>query len=454
MNTQISNEVKEKIKASLSTLKEQGIFEGSILNYVNMKGANLVERHRNFDEWLSKKINAGYWLFFNSIESAPAPTMKVTNNLGVEKEGINYSSQDYLSMCSNPRITEAAKRALDIYGPHSAGSPALQGNTKITLQLEKALGEALEMDYVALFPTGWGAGFGAITALVRKYDHIVTDSLAHNCLMQGSKAATNNIYSIPHLSLETTEQKLKQIRETDTKNGILVITEGLFSMDSDAPDIPKMQALCNEYNATLLVDVAHDFGSMGENGGGSLERQNMLGKVDIVMGSFSKTFASNGGFVASNDPAIKQYMRYYGYPLIFSNSLSPVQASVVHEALTIIRSEEGKVLRQKLATNIRRLREALNDYDIHCIGEDSPIVPAFIGSDVLARIASYIVFERGLFANLVEFPAVARHKARFRMQVMANHTPEHATQAAHIVAESLKDAQEILEEFNILSAKN
>ncbi|MEL7170782.1 MAG: aminotransferase class I/II-fold pyridoxal phosphate-dependent enzyme, partial [Bacteroidota bacterium] len=215
----------------------------------------------------------------------------------------------------------------------------------------------------------------------------------------------------------------------------------LFSMDSDTPDLVRLQALCNDYEATLLVDVAHDFGSLGPDGTGSLGLQGLLGEVDLVMGSFSKTFASNGGFVAVRDPAVKHYLKIMGGPHIFSNALSPLQCAAVQAALCIVRSEEGAARRASLLRAVTALRGALADEGIACLGAPSAIVPVPIGERDVARIAAKLIAERGVLANLVEYPAVPEDGARFRMQAMATHTPEQAREAAAIVSAAIADAQ-------------
>jgi glycine C-acetyltransferase len=217
-------------------------------------------------------------------------------------------------------------------------------------------------------------------------------------------------------------------------------------MDSDSPEIEIIQGLCREYGATLLLDVAHDLGAMGDGGAGQLAVQSMLGKVDLVMGAFSKTFASNGGFVATHSEGVRQYIKVFGGPHIFSNALSPIQAAVVLETLRIVRSQEGDELRARLMENILMLRQALGVCGIQCIGDPSPIVPAPIGSEKVARTASGILFHRGVFANLVEFPAVGIGSARFRLQVMAGHTPEHILTGAQQVVEAIQEARTVFEQ--------
>ena len=281
-----------------------------------------------------------------------------------------------------------------------------------------------------LFPTGWAAGYGAIRGLVRSADHIVIDALAHTCLQEGANAATRNIYMHRHLDVDHCRHWLRTIRSKDAENGIMVVTEGLFSMDSDTPNIMALQELCHEYNATLLVDVAHDLGALGEDGRGHIGMQDMLGKVDLVMGSFSKAFASNGGFVACRSRAVKEYLRFYSPPATFSNALSQVQAAVVLKAFEIVDSAEGKTRRAELMSNILDLRSALKAKGMDCYGDPSAIVAVKMGTESLARLASRRLPELGLLSNLVEYPAVSKGAARFRMQVMAKHTKQNIADAA------------------------
>jgi glycine C-acetyltransferase len=417
----------------------------SSAHFYRVSGPDLLGRTEPYLKWQEARLETDLWPYSKTLASAPCAITEAADEFGHIEAGINFASQDYLSLSSHPRIVEAAIRALRDFGAHSAGSPMLMGNTTLSDSLQQALAEALETEHVLLFPSGWGAGFGVITALVRQDDYVVLDHLAHACLQQGAAAATNNVLRHEHLDIESIEGHLRAIRGRDRKNGILVVTEGLFSMDSDSPDIARLQDLCHRYGATLMVDVAHDFGSLGPGGGGQLAIQSMLGKVDLVMGAFSKTFASNGGFVATHSAAVKQYIKVYGGPHIFSNALSPMQAAVVQEALRIVRSPEGDTLRACLMTAIESLRAAFPEYGLRCIGDPSPIVPVPIGSEKIARAASGILFRRGVFANLVEFPAVGIGSARFRMQVMANHTPDQIRIAAREVSAAIRDAENAVE---------
>lgn len=216
-------------------------------------------------------------------------------------------------------------------------------------------------------------------------------------------------------------------------------------MDSDTPNLLELQSLCHEYNATLVVDVAHDLGNLGREGRGHIGVQDMLGKIDIIMGSFSKTFASNGGFVACKSRAVKEYLRFYSAPATFSNALSPVQAATILKAFEIVDGVEGRVLRLEMMTNVMALRDQLKAAGLDYYGDPSAIVCVKMGSEGLARLVSKRLPRLGLIANLVEFPAVPKGQARIRMQVMANHSENNVADAVEILKTAKTEAEAELE---------
>ena len=397
---------------------------GSMRDFRELHGTDLLARVEPFYRWKEARRSEGFWPYSKAMEEAPRPITAAIDDQGRRVRGINFSSQDYLGLASHPAIKEIAKATIDEFGVHSAGSSALSGNTKYSLALERTIAEFLGMKHTTLYPTGWAAGYGVIRALVRPEDHIVMDGLAHACLQEGANAATRNIHLHGHLNLDSARRHLKRIRARDMANGILVVTESLFSMDSDTPDITALQALCREYDAKLVVDVAHDLGCLGEGGRGHIAEQKMLGKVDLVMGSFSKTFASNGGFVASHSPAVREYLKFYGAAATFSNALSPVQCATVLKAFEIVQSPEGQVLRDTLMERVLYLRAQLEAAGFDIMGAPSAIVPVVVGPEALARMVCRRLPAQGIVANLVEYPAVAKGSARLRLQAMASHTHE------------------------------
>ncbi len=399
-----------------------GALAGSLKDYRVPYGMDLIARTEAFFGWQEERRLQSVWPYARTISSPPGANCEATSDSNDILSGVNFGSQDYLSLSSHPKVKQAAIDAIDRFGVHSAGSAALLGNTSLSRELEQNLSQFMGGREIVLYPTGWAAGYGAIQGLVRPKDHIVMDILAHSCLQEGAKAATGNVHFNRHLDLQSVKGKLQRIRQQDSKNAILLVTESLFSMHSNTPDLKALRELCDRYAAMLLIDCAHDLGCMGENGLGQLETQEMLDGADIIIGSFSKSFASNGGLVAVKTRAAAEYLRYYSATTTFSNAMSPAQAAAVLAALEIIRSQEGKKLRRALLSNILKLRTDLSRAGQEVLGVASPIVPVHVGDEARGRIISREMSAVGAIANLVEYPAVPLGQSRFRLQVMAQHT--------------------------------
>jgi len=414
---------------------------GSMRDFRVPGGPDILGRTEGFFKWQNLRRQNGLWPFSRATEDGPSTICSAQDDGGNKMRGVNFASQDYLSLSSHPLIKSIAIETIERCGVHSAGSAALVGNTSHSVALEHKIADFLQMQEVVLYPTGWAAGFGVVKGLVRSADHVVMDILSHSCLQEGAHAATNNVHLFRHLDNEYCRNVLAKIRAKDTANGILVVTEALFSMDSDTPDLVALQKLCREFNATLVVDVAHDLGCLGEDGRGHISIQNMLGKIDIVMGSFSKTFASNGGFVACKSRAVKEYLRFYSAPATFSNALSPVQAATILRAFEIVDSMEGRRQRLALMANVQTLRHQLLEAGLDYYGDPSAIVCVKMGTEGLARLVSKQLPELGLIANLVEFPAVPKGAARIRLQVMANHSEKNIAAAVQILKNAKAQAE-------------
>ena len=413
---------------------------GSLRDFRSPEGVGLTARVADFYNWQNLRREHDLWPYARSTASAPTARCEARSDAGQAFSGINFGSQDYLSLSSHPAIKQAAIEAIGEYGVHSAGSAALLGNTANSLLLEQNLSAFLGGREIVLYPTGWAAGYGSVQGFVRSNDHVVLDILAHSCLQEGAKAATQNIHYHGHLNLDALTRKLEAIRAKDQENGILVVTESLFSMHSDTPDLAAMRSLCDQFKASLLVDCAHDLGSVGDDGLGHLGLQNAFDSADIIIGSFSKTFGSNGGFIAVKTKAAAEYLKYYSATHTFSNALSPVQAATVLTALKIVQSDEGRALRRKLMDNILYLRAQLASAGLETLGDPSPIVPVRLGLEGVGRFASRHLMALGGIANLVEYPAVPQGGARFRFQVMASHTHQDIDEVVEILAKAMRDA--------------
>ncbi len=425
-------------------LIDSGALKGSFADFVRLSGKSLESRTQHYHEWRRNRLEHGVWPFSTQLQSSPGSEATVIDAAGTERTGLNFASYDYLGLSTHAEVRAAAIEAINRYGMHTAGAPILQGNSPLSLRLQEAMAEMLGLAHVVLFPTGWTAGYGVITALIRPKDHVVLDQYAHNCCVQGAMAATPNVHRVRHLSTDAFVRQLRRIRATDTENAILVVTEGIFSMNGDSPDLAALQAACREYDATLLVDAAHDLGAVGPGGTGIVGLQGLLGKVDLVIGSFSKVFAANGGFAATSSAAISEYLRAGAPSRTFSNAIATPQCAAVLKAVEIVRSAEGDLLREKVSHVAQVLRETLATSGVVCLGKPGPLVPVLLGQEAVGRITAALCFDGGVFANLIEYPAVSVGACRLRMQVMATHTYAQARQAAEVIGWACRFAEQLL----------
>ncbi|MGX4642453.1 aminotransferase class I/II-fold pyridoxal phosphate-dependent enzyme [Massilia sp. SYSU DXS3249] len=443
----------------LKALLACGAMRGSVSGFAQPRGPDLLRRAKALDDWCALRAAHGLWQHGRMLAGAPAPEACVREEgaaFSTATRGVNFASHDALALAAHPGVREAGAAALLEAGPHSAGPAGLLGNGRLSLALEAALGALLLLEHVTLFPSGWSAAFGAITALVHGRDYVLLDAQANAALRQGALAATRKV--VPHRHLDTghVREILAAIRARDAENGILVVTEGLFGMDADQPDLPLMHHLCREYGATLLVDAGQDLGALGPGGGGTLGEQAMLGKVDIVLGSLAKTFAANGGFVASGSRALKRQVQVFAGPWQASSALSPVAAACALEALRIVRSTEGDSLRAALLHNALTLRAHLAETGMRCLGVPAPTVPLWVGSEQVARLAGRTLAREGVFVDGGEFvdlpaglPPVLQDDAvdpapagtaRLRLQVTAAHRPAQLRHGARSIGAAVAGA--------------
>lgn len=435
----------------LSTVPAVSALRGNVARYLSIRSPLLSERVRGLAEWSNLRLRFGVEPFSKSTTGRIGPEIEAFDRAGRPLRGINFASQDYLSLSSHPEVIAACIEAAERCGVHSAGSPALMGNTADSLALEQDLAEWLGLEEVTLFPTGWGAGFGAIKGFARASDHVLLDELSHACLFEGARAATSSVATFAHLDHRDLECKLRDLRSRDARSLILVVTESLFSMDSDTPDLRATGAVCHEFDATLLVDVAHDLGALGPSGRGVLERQLAWDCADLVVGSFSKTFAANGGFIASRIRGAKLFLRYTCGPHTFSNAPTPLQVAAARAAVRIARSAEGDRRREALMRNVQSLRKRLEQAAVEVLGQASAIVPMILGPSWFSRLVTRECLKQGAIVNLVEFPAVAVGRDRLRLQVMAEHREEHIDAFARILCAALEQASRRAAELGLAS---
>lgn len=417
------------------------VLELGLFDFKDPVGKDFSTRCEPFMDWVDAASREGYFQFLRHHVDTPREMTEVVGWGGQTYSGINLASQDYLGLARHPEVVRASADATLEKGTHSSGSETLGGGFGEAKRLERIVADFTDHPHVVLFPTGWSAGYGAIRALVRPHDVVLMDALAHNCLQHGAQASTPNVATFSHNDMDSLESRLRRARNERPDAAILVVTESLFSMDSDHPDFERMIRLCDDHGAALMVDVAHDLGVLGPGGRGVLHEKGLLDRVPFLVGSFSKTFASIGGFFAARHRGPTLYARGFSGSYTFSNYLVPSQVAAVTAAFEIVASDEGRQLRRRALENAAVLRDALAEQGVPALGRVSSLVLPVIGPEPIARVAYRHCLEHGLILNNIEFPACRRGEARFRMQVTPLHTTDQMRSAARIVRKSLDHAR-------------
>ena len=432
---------------NLQALARPGVLTQNLARFFHMSGRDLPARTQRLTRYVVDRIEAGVWQYRVRILSENGKHLTVESGEGNRFQGIDFTRYDYLGLSKHPAIRAAAHDAIDRFGVHSRSSGPLMGNSPAAEQLRDATAEFLSVPHVLLFPSGWSASFGAITSIVRKGDYVVMDELAHQSLQQGAYAATDNVRKFPHLDNAGAETVLREIRAESPDAGILLVTEGLYSMDGDTPDLAGLVRMCRAHDAGICVDISHDLGASGPGGTGSLGSAGVLNEVDLVCGGFSKVFGTPGGFLATKHVGFFCHAGCFAGSYTYAAAMSPVAASIAHAAMNVLRGPEGDGLRAKLATVGARAREVCTAHGLTTFGTGAAIVPVFIGEESVARVAGALAFERGILSMVLEFPVVKQHQARFRLSMGVDHTEQDIGQAATVLASAIADARRIVSEI-------
>jgi 8-amino-7-oxononanoate synthase len=333
------------------------------------------------------------------------------------KRRIMLGSNNYLGLTHHPKVLEAASRALSVYGSGCTGSRFLNGTLDLHLQLEAALAEFLGKEDCIVFSTGYNANLGLISGLVGRRDVVFLDKLDHASIVDGAKLSDGETVRFNHGDLAGLERKL----ERHPGVGKMVIVDGIYSMEGDIADIPGLLKICRRQGAALAVDDAHSIGVLGPKGDGTAAHFGLVDEVDIIAGTFSKSLASIGGFVAASRSIIN-YLRHHSRPLIFTASLPPSNTAGVLAALAVLQDDTER--REQLWANTRRLHAGFRALGFDTGPSETPIVPILIGPLDKTLVMWRQVFDAGIFTNPVVPPAVPPSQCRLRTSVMATHTAE------------------------------
>ncbi|HPG36012.1 MAG TPA: aminotransferase class I/II-fold pyridoxal phosphate-dependent enzyme [bacterium] len=329
---------------------------------------------------------------------------------------IMLGSNSYLGLQSHPEVKEAAIKAIEKYGTGCAGSPFLNGTLDIHKELEHELADFVGKEDAVLFATGFMANLGTISTIVSRHDCILMDKYDHASLIDAAELSYGKIVKFKHNDCRDLEAKLSYV---DGKWGKLIAVEGVFSMDGDIANLAEITEIAEKYECAVMVDDAHGIGVMGKSGRGTADYFGLTDKVDIIMGTFSKSLASIGGFVASDAQTI-DFLRHHSRSVIFSASATPASTASVLASLKIIRREPERI--EKLWENTRYMKNKLKEAGFKTGKSETPIIPILVGEDETTFVLCKNLEKDGVFVNPVISPAVAKGSALLRVSLMATHT--------------------------------
>jgi 8-amino-7-oxononanoate synthase len=402
---------------------------------------DVFEKARSHDrlEQLEAAKEADLLPYFRLLESAAGPVVEMEG-----RETIMLGSNNYLGLTGDPRVKQAARDALETYGTGLTGSRLLNGTTPLHLELESELADWMGTEDAIVSTTGYQANLGCIGTILEPGDTVICDSGDHASILDGCRLSGARLRPFRHNRMDKLETMLE--RAADDGGGVLVVVDGVFSMEGDVCDLPAIVELCKQYGARLMVDEAHGVGVLGARGAGACELFGLEEEVDLRMGTFSKSLASCGGFIAG--PAdVVEYLRIASRSFIFSASGVPAAVGAALAALRVIRSD-GPELFEKLLANAEYLREGLRHLGLKVVEPGTlpdgrvvttPVVPVIVGDDWQAVLLWKALFDAGVYTNVAIHPAVPPGGALLRTSLMATHEPEHLDGALGTIARVIGD---------------
>jgi glycine C-acetyltransferase len=334
------------------------------------------------------------------------------------KSVVNLSSNNYLGLTTHPKLVAAALKAVEQFGVGSGAVRTISGTMEMHMELERRLAKFKHVESVVVFQSGFAANAGTVAAVLTKEDVIVSDELNHASIIDGARLSKATIKVFPHKDVEAARKIMKDLPPAQKK---ILITDGVFSMDGDLGRVPELCALAEEYGAIMMVDDAHASGVFGKNGSGTVDHFGCHGRVDIQVGTLSKAIGVLGGYVAGTKSLI-EFLYHRARPFLFSTSHPPAVTAACLAALDILENEPQWI--EQLWDNTRFFKAGLEQLGFNTGMSESPITPVIVGEAAIAAKMSDTLFSRGVFAQSLGFPTVARDKARLRTIVSATHTKE------------------------------
>lgn len=366
----------------------------------------------------------GVYPYFRPIEANEGPVVQIEG-----KRKIMAGSNNYLGLTSHPEVKEAAIKAVEKYGTGCSGSRYLTGTLDLHIELESRLAKFFNKEAVLLFSTGYQSAQGVIPTLVNRGDYVISDKDNHACIVAGNlmaKGATAEFVRYKHNDMNDLEKVLAKL---PAEAGKLVVSDGVFSTGGEIVDLTALNNAAKKYGARIMIDDAHSVGVIGKGGRGTASEFNLESEIDLTMGTFSKTFASLGGFVAGSERVIN-FIKHFSPALIFSASPTPASVASALAALNILEREPQLV--DKLIRNANKIRKAFNELGFNVIDGRTAIVPVIVGDDALAFKMWRMLYDEGVFVNVFISPGVPQGRQMMRTSFMATHEDEHLDEIIQI----------------------
>jgi len=373
---------------------------------------NLFDKCYNFTR-ADEAMEMDMYPYFTPIQEVKGNKVKVDG-----KEMIMVGSNNYLGLINHPRVMKAAQEAIDRYGVATCGSRFLNGTLDIHVELERRLAEFMKKEAALAFSTGFQTNQGIISTVVGKGDAIITDRMIHASIIDACRLSFGHVYKFKHNDMADLERILSFL---DKDCGKLIIIDGVFSMEGDLANLPAIVELAKKYDVKVMVDDAHGIGVMGKNGRGTVEHFVVEDDVDLIMGTFSKSFASLGGFVAGEKKVIS-FIKHFARSLIFSASITPASVATALATLDVIEKEPER--RERLWAITERMKSGFENMGYNTGETETPIIPVIIGDDDATFMLWKFLREEGIFTNPVIYPAVPKGESLIRTSYSATHTDE------------------------------
>ena len=355
--------------------------------------------------------DTGLYPYFRTIGSGQDPVVTMDG-----QRVIMLGSNNYLGLTNHPEVKQAAAEALESYGTGTAGSRFLNGTLDIHVELEEKLAQFMGSEAALTFSTGFAVNLGVISSLIGRKDVVILDNLDHACILDGARLSFGRVLKYPHNDMDSLEERLRSVEDQRSK---MIVVDGVFSMEGDLADLPRIVELKNKFNARLMVDDAHGVGVMGEHGRGTMEHFGLENEADLVMGTFSKSLAAVGGYVVG-DGKIIDFIKHNARSLMFSAAPPPASVASVIKAIEIIEREPER--RQRLWDHTDYMKHEFSTMGYDTGDSASPVIPLVVGEDMAAYKMTRRLQEEGVFVNPVVSPAVPEGRALMRTSYMATHT--------------------------------